>query len=245
MFTETLASIFAWYNLPFTLMLLLCGVLTALQLVGLGGDGDADADFDADFDLDADVDLDANFDAGMDVDANADLDADADVDADLDGGDAPDLLSVLAFLGVGKAPLLVVLIILLGSIGILGWTMNSVMTAVFPTYPAWAFLITLPVALVGGGLVSSRLSRLIGRALPSISSTATAATGLIGRRGAVISPRVDGAYGLVRVRDQGGTLINVFAITAENDPIGRQTEVVLVDYDAQNKRYTVVPIRQS
>ena len=242
MLTETLASIFAWYNLPFTLMLLFCGVLTALQLVGLGGDGDADADVDADFDLDADVDLDADFDADMDVDADADIDADA--DADIDGGDAPDLLSVLAFLGVGKAPLLVVLIILLGSIGILGWTVNSVVTAVFPAYPAWAFLITLPVALVGGGLVSSRLSRLIGRALPSISSTATAAAGLIGRRGAVISPHVDGAYGLVRVRDQGGTLINVFAVTAENDPIGRQTEVVLVEYDAQNKRYTVVPIRQ-
>ncbi len=238
MLTETLASIFVWYNLPFTLMLLFCGVLTALQLIGLGGDGDADADLDADFD--ADVDLDADLDADVDLDADADLDGDIDADADADG--LPDLLSVLAFVGVGKAPLLVVLIILLGSIGILGWTVNSVITAVFPTYPAWAFIVALLIALVGGSLISSRLARLIGRALPSINSTATAATGLVGRRGTVISPRVDGVYGLVRVRDQGGTQINVFAITAEAEPIGSQTEVALVEYDPLKKRYTVVPI---
>jgi hypothetical protein len=47
MLTEALASIFSWYNLPFTLMLRFCGVLTALQLIGLGGDGVADADFAA------------------------------------------------------------------------------------------------------------------------------------------------------------------------------------------------------
>ena len=236
MLTETLASIFVWYNLPFTLMLLFCGVLTALQLIGLGGDGDADADLDADFD--ADVDLDADLDADVDLDADADLDGD--VDADADG--LPDLLSVLAFVGVGKAPLLVVLIILLGSIGILGWTVNSVITAVLGSYPAWAFIVTLLVALIGGSLISSRLARLIGRALPSINSTATAAPGLVGRRGTVIRPRVDGVYGLVRVRDQGGTQINVFAITAEAEPIGSQTEVALVEYDPLKKRYTVVPI---
>ena len=232
MLTEVLSSIFVWYNLPFTLMLLFCGVLMALQLIGLGGDGDADADLDADFD--ADVDLDA------DLDADIDLDADADVDADADG--LSEMLSVLAFVGVGKAPLLVVLLILLGSIGILGWTVNSLVLAVFRSYPAWAFIVSLLVALIGGSLASSRLARLIGRALPSISSTATAATGLVGRRGTVISSRVDGAYGLVRVRDQGGTLINVFAITAEDEPIGSQTEVALVEYDMHKKRYMVVPI---
>ncbi|MBK8988361.1 MAG: DUF1449 family protein [Chloroflexi bacterium] len=234
MLTETLAAIFAWYNLPFTIMLLFCGVLTALQLIGLGGDGDADADLDADFD--ADVDLDA------DLDADIDLDADADVDVDADAGGLSEMLSILAFVGVGKAPLLVVLLILLGSIGILGWTVNSLILAVFSSYPAWAFIVSLLVALIGGSLVSSRLARLIGRALPSISSTATAATGLVGRRGTVISSRVDGAYGLVRVRDQGGTLINVFAITAEDEPIGSQAEVALVEYDTQKKRYMVVPI---
>jgi membrane protein implicated in regulation of membrane protease activity len=226
MLAETLPTLFTWYNLPFTLMLMVCGLLAVLQLIGLGDDGDADVD--ADVDLDADLD----FDADLDADADADIDADGDLD----------FLSVLAFVGVGKAPLMVVLVILLGSMAIIGWTLNSLLEALVGSYPAWGLLLVLPVSFVFGGLISSRVARLIGRALPSINTTATAAAGLVGRRGAVISPRIDGQYGLVRVRDQGGTLINVFAITAEDEPIAAQSEVVLVDYDAAKKRYTAVPI---
>lgn len=230
MLTEAITSIVAWYNLPFTIMFMLCGMLAVLQLIGLGGDGDADADIDADLDMDAD----------LDVDADADLDADADADLDADGDF--DLLSVLAFVGVGKAPLMVVLVILLGSMGIMGWTLNTLVQTLFGSYPAWSFGLILPLSFVIGGLISSRVARLIGRALPSINTTATTAVGLIGRRGTVISPHVDGHYGLVRVRDQGGTLINVFAITPDDEPIARQSEVALVEYDVEKKRYTVVPI---
>ena len=214
MLTETWAPIFAWYNLPFTIMLMLCGLFAMLQLIGLGDDSDSDLDADFDADLDADLDFDA------DADFDADLDADADLDVDADG--LPDLLSVLAFLGVGKAPLMVVLVVLLGSMAIIGWTLNTVLEAVLGSYPAWGLLLVLPIAFMVGGFISSRVSRYIGRALPSINSTATSASGLIGRRGAVISPRIDGKYGLVRVRDQGGTLINVFAISTEEEPITEQ-----------------------
>jgi membrane protein implicated in regulation of membrane protease activity len=234
MLTETWAPIFAWYNLPFTIMLMLCGLFAVLQLIGLGDDSDSELDADFDADLDADLDFDA------DADFDADIDADADLDVDADG--LPDLLSVLAFLGVGKAPLMVVLVVLLGSMAVIGWTLNTVLEAVLGSYPAWGLLLVLPIAFIVGGLISSRVSRYIGRALPSINSTATGASGLIGRRGAVISPRIDGKYGLVRVRDQGGTLINVFAITTEEEPITGNTEVVLVDYDIEKKRYTAVPI---
>lgn len=224
MLTETWAPLFAWYNLPFTIMLMLCALFAILQLIGLGDDSDSD--------------LDADFDADLDADADLDTDADLDVDAD----ELPDLLSVLAFLGVGKAPLMVVLVVLLGSMAVIGWTLNTVLEAVLGSYPAWGLLLVLPITFIVGGLISSRVSRYIGRALPSVNSTATGAAGLIGRRGAVISPRIDGKYGLVRVRDQGGTLINVFAITTEEEPITGKTEVVLVDYDIEKKRYTAVPI---
>lgn len=236
MLTEAWSSLFAWYNLPFTIMLALCCLFALLQLVGLGDD--SDSDLDADFDADLDADLDLDFDAHADFDA--DLDADADVDLDADG--LPDLLSVLAFLGVGKAPLMVVLVILLGSMAVIGWTLNSVLEAVLGSYPTWGLLLVLPVSFILAGFISSRVSRYIGQALPSINSTATGAAGLIGQRGAVISPRIDGKYGLVRVRDQGGTLINVFAITTEEEPITGQSEVVLVDYDSEKKRYTAVSI---
>lgn len=235
MLTETFSMLFSWYNLPFTLMLLMCGVFALLQLIGLGGDGDSDLDADFDADLDADIDL--------DFDADADVDADIDADLDADGGF--DSLSVLAFLGIGKAPLMVVLVVLLGSMGIIGWTLNTLLEAILGSYPAWGLVVVFPIAFILGGLISSRVARLIGRLLPSINTTATSAAGLVGRRGAVISPRVDSRYGLVRVRDQGGTLISVFAITADDEPIDGKSEVVLVDYDAAKKRYTAVSIDKS
>ena len=237
MLAEALPTMFTWYNLPFTIMLVLCGLLAVFQLVGLGGDGDSDLDADFDADLDADIDL--------DFDADADLDADIDADADLDVDGGLDFLSVLAFVGVGKAPLMVVLVVLLGSMAIIGWTLNSLLEAALGSYPTWGLIIVLPLAFLIGGFISSRVARVIGRALPSISSTATSAAGLVGRRGAVISPRLDSRYGLVRVRDQGGTLINVFAITADDEPIDGKSEVVLVEYDAAKKRYTAVPINKN
>ncbi|MCI0394092.1 MAG: YqiJ family protein [Chloroflexi bacterium] len=240
----------AWYNLPFTFLLGTCVFLTALQLVGLGGeqDGDLDADFDADVDadLDLDADLDADVDADLDLDADADVDVDADAEADLDAdhGDfdadgVPSALAALAYLGVGKAPLMVVLVILFGSIGLAGWFLNSIVEGVLGAYPAVAFAAVLPVALVSGSLVSSRTARLIGRALPPISTTATPARALVGQIGVVTSPAVDEKYGMVRLRDSGGTMISVFAVVEGEEPIGRASDVVLVDYDPQQKRYTV------
>ena len=40
MFDSAWAFISAWYNLPFTFLLGLCVILAALQLIGLGGEGD-------------------------------------------------------------------------------------------------------------------------------------------------------------------------------------------------------------
>lgn len=260
MLNETWLFISAWYNLPFTLMLGLCLLFTGLQLVGLGsegGDTDADADLDAGFDadVDADLDLDADLDADFDADLDADLDADVDADADFDHNLDHDLdhnvdldldhdpglspLTFLAYLGVGKAPLMVILVILCGTIGILGWLLNSLIEEAFGSYPGIAFAAVLPIAFFAGSFVSSRTARFIGRALPPISTTASRAQSLVGRAGVVISPAVDGKYGMVRLRDAGGTMINVFAITDDEEPIDRSSEVVLVDYDPQQKRYTV------
>lgn len=251
MLTETLTFITAWYNLPFSILLFICFILTALQLFGLGGEQDSDADMDADADLDADMDADAD----LDADANADLDGDADFDHDLDHdvdhdldhdgdfhvdkGDALSALSLFAFIGVGKAPLFVVLIIFFGAMGILGWIGNSLVESLFTSYPGLALAPVGFISLLGSGLISSRVTRFIGRMLPPVSTTATHADALVGRRGTVLSPNVDGKYGLVRLRDQGGTSINIFAIVDNEDPIDRDSEVVLVDYDPVNKRYTV------
>lgn len=226
MLANAWSFVIAWYNLPFTILLVICALLAVLQLIGLGGEDEAQ-EVDQEVELDQDADL----------DQDTDVDHDADTDHDTDG--APTTLSVLAFIGLGKAPLLVVLLIFFGAIGILGWVLNSLVQGVFGSYPNAAFIAVIPLSVIAGGLISSRTARLIGRALPPVSTTAMRAQALVGRRGVVVSPFIDEKYGLVRLRDVGGTLLSVFAIIQSGEPIKRGSEVVLVAYDPTLKRYTV------
>src|SRR5512133_3083837 len=122
----------AWYNLPFTLMLVLGVVFAGLQLVGLSQDGDTDADVDADadVDVDGDIDVDADLDADMDLAIHHDIDHDIDHDLDHDvdhdmSHDSISGFSWLAFIGIGKAPLMVVVLIILMTTGLLGWFLNG------------------------------------------------------------------------------------------------------------------------
>lgn len=68
---------------PATLLMVL---QTLLLLLGLHGDGDADADGGLDGDLDMDADLDGTLDADADLDADGDLDDAGSGPGDSDGG---------------------------------------------------------------------------------------------------------------------------------------------------------------
>ena len=236
----------AWYNLPFTLALVAFLGLSALQFIGLDQDHDVEADADADVDLDVDHDLDLDHD--LELDHDMDLDHDADLDHDLDHDVAHDLASAptwigaLAFLGVGHAPVTMILLVLVGCFGLLGWIMNALIVDVLPIYPGWALALVLVVDLLLALWFTSRVARFIGRALPAFASTATSTAHLVARRGRVTSAQVDNSYGQVKVRDPGGTLITVFAVVDPGKPpLPRDTEVFLVDYDAIKKVFTVVP----
>jgi membrane protein implicated in regulation of membrane protease activity len=256
MFESFWTFLLAWYNLPFTLMLVLGVVLAGLQLLGLSHDGEADADAEVDADVDVGGDIDADVDADMDADLDADVhmdvdhDLDTDVDHDIDhdlGHDADHDLSRdtlsgfswLAFIGIGKAPLMVVILIVLMTTGLLGWILNGIAVGILGFFPGLLLLGTFLVSLVTGSLVTSRVARFIGRALPPVSTTATRAQGLVGRPGTVISPFVDARYGMVHLRDDGGTLISVFATTEDEQPIPRGEMVILLSYDAAQRLYLV------
>ena len=218
----------AWYNLPYTVFLGLGLLIAMLQLFGLSHDGDADMDADADVDMDVDADL----------DADADMDADHDLDHDASPGAASGF-SWLAFIGFGKTPVMVVLLILFFSVGLLGWFLNGVILGIFGFFPGLLILASGLASLATGGYVTSRVTRFIGRALPPVSSTATRAQAMVGMNGKVISPLVDGGYGMIHLRDEGGTLISLFAVTEDNTPIPRGESVILLSYDAIKRRYLV------
>jgi membrane protein implicated in regulation of membrane protease activity len=217
---------------------------------GLDVDHGVDVDHDVAIDHDMDLQHDLDVDHSVDVDHGADLhhdvvlDHDADLEHGIDhGADAghagtPGTLALLAYLGVGKVPLTVLLILLTGAIGLLGWIFNSLVQTVFGGYPGIFFAAVLPVSLVASGVLTARVARVIGNALPPISTTATRSEALVGIQGTVISPFVDARYGMVHVRDRGGTLISVFA-TCEGEPIRRGEKVVLVRYDLTARTYAV------
>jgi membrane protein implicated in regulation of membrane protease activity len=248
MFESFLTFLIAWYNLPFTLMLGLGVLLAALQLLGLSHDADTDADSDADVDgdiaadADADMDIAIHHDLDHEIDQDIDHDlaheADNDVDHDM-SRDALSGFSWLAFIGIGKAPLMVVILIVLMTTGLLGWFLNGLAVGLLGFFPALLLLATFLVSLVIGSLVTSRVTRFIGRVLPPVSTTASRAEALVGRPGTVISPFVDGRYGMVHLRDDGGTLISLFAITEDERPVARGESVILLSYDATQRRYLV------
>jgi len=235
MFQNAFGFLIAWYNLPYTILMVLGLIIAALQLFGLSHDGDADLDADADLDVDVDADL--------DVDADTDIDADADLDHDLEihsGHDAaPSGLSWLASIGFGKAPVMVVLLILFFSVGMLGWFLNGLALGIFGFFPALLILLSGLLSVVTGILITSRVTLLIGRALPPMSSTATKAQAMVGMHGVVTSPFVDAKYGMIHLRDMGGTLVSLFAITEDEQPISRGESVILLAYDTLQKRYIV------
>jgi hypothetical protein len=47
---------------------------------------------------------------------------------------------------------------------------------------------------------------------------------------------------MVHLRDEGGTLINIFAVITDGEPIRRGSEVALVAYDPVKKVYTVANV---
>jgi len=211
----------AWYNLPFTLALLAFLGLSFLQLIG--------------FDQDPEADVDLDYDADVDVDMEADIETDVD-----------DLLGwaeLLQFLGVGRIPVTMVLLLFLGGLGISGWVLNGLVLNIFSSYPNRAIIPISVASIFIGVWVTSRTARFVGRVVPTFSTTATPVKRLVSRKGWISSPQIDESYGQVKVRDAGGTLITVFAIVDPGHPsLAYGTEVFLVEYDSARKLFIVEPV---
>lgn len=159
-------------------------------------------------------------------------DHDSDADIDSDGHDFFD--GALDTLGVGKVPLMFILVSFLSLFGLIGLLLNAVAFQFDSVYPSWFFavvlVLSLPLAFVG----TSRTSRLFAKLAPE-NSLIVGFEQLVGRVGRVSSPTISVTYGRVEVRDLHGTVHTVFAQLATGEPLPTNTEVALVEYD-QAKR---------
>jgi len=254
--------IFGWWNLvflaPFLLALIYLGVYAASGLTF--GDADADHDFgadadhdigaDADHDLgaDADADHDLGADADHDVAADADGDADADADADHDAGDGghgvhananghSSLFTALTWLGVGRVPLSIILMVLLLSWGAIGFSVNVLSNDLFKGEPWRLVLLSLPAAFAGSLLVTGGISKAIVKLIPLNETSARRRHELLGSVGEAVYA-IEETSGVIAVRDDHGDLFQVAGrVEPGKPPIPKGTRVKLVAYDAPRKLF--------
>ena len=126
-------------NWPYWILLGM-GVLLFLIVIAVGGGDD-------------DLDLDSGGQGWLDLDADGEIDSDGDFGA----------LQILGWLGLGKAPLMLLLASDLSLWGISGWMLNVALGEVWPRSPRWfdslILLISLAIALFLGNLIARPLGK--------------------------------------------------------------------------------------
>ncbi len=179
------------------------GVLLFLLVIVSGG-GDDDLDVDADVDVDAGVSADSEL---------LEFDTDTDVDADADSDFSP--LQILGWLGIGKAPLILLLAIDFSAWGVTGWMLNVGIGNITGSIPAGFFglggavlISSLCFSLFLGSLIARPLGKIFASFGEDVSSDR-----LIGCVGTVTSKQVpylvEGKIGQADVLDPARNLVTI------------------------------------
>lgn len=225
----TWAMLLSWWNLIYLVPLGLALVyLVVYAVTGVSfGDADAQAELAAHVVADVHADVDADADAAGDAHHEAASETPA-------GSAAAGLMSLV---GVGKAPLSVLLMVLLVLWGVIGEIANHALIGVLG-YGWLVALISAPVALVGSASLTGLIARLLARFAPSVETYAVKRQDLVDQVGEALYD-IDEKFGLVAVRDARGNLYQLPARTGTGPRIGKGTKVLLFDYDAPGKVYLV------
>ena len=233
--------LFELENLPYWIFL-----GTGFLLFGfviLSGGGDDDSDLGGDFDTDVDLDVDAEL--GVDLDAaDSPIDIEPDVDVDVNGSWSP--IQLLGWLGIGKAPLVLLLALDLCIWGLLGWMFNVGLGTIIGRIPSGIFGgIVLVVSMLIALLLGGQIARPIGKVFASFGEDASGDR-LIGCMGTVSSARLhnvsEGKIAQVDVLDSVKNLVTVNAalpIWAHHIPKHGES-VLVIERSDQTYLYFVV-----
>lgn len=249
-------SLFTWWNaiysLPLAFVLLFVTITSVVGLLGgvFGGithiGHGAGAHTDASTHVEAHHDIHHEVDAGVGLhtDADAHLDADADLHADVAAhqhdhglqhhpGGHEGIGAALVFLGVGQAPLVMVLQVLLLLWGLIGIGLHRAMHVGGPIALLWSLPLTFLLSVLGTRLFAS----LFGRFFKPIETSVVRDDELVGRLGKVVYP-VTADQGTVHVRDQYGTLHRLRARSSHGRLESGQ-EIIVLGYDPARRLYQV------
>ncbi|MEW5724060.1 MAG: hypothetical protein AB1896_13200 [Thermodesulfobacteriota bacterium] len=231
-----------WHNAPFTLSIIVWMLYVFLYMFSPGADQEVDteADLDQDFDHDLDSDLDHDLDHDLDAaaghglpahghgpDLDHGLDHDFDRSAEVPGpGLWPHLVS---FLGLGRCPVSIILMILGISWGFFGLVFNTVFETRIKLLPPWIFFWVSAVLAAVIAVYLTRFSAVrIARWMPRTTTTAVKVSSLVGGFGTASVP-IDREGGRARVKDKYGDFHNIYCRVAEGEPgIGMNEEVYVL-----------------
>lgn len=214
---DFLREINLWYNLIFTVPILLVIFYLILQAFGLA------------WDLGGDVDTDAG---------DVDIDVDADVDADMSG--FLTFERALGFINVGRVPLTIIIATFLMFWGFTGYTVNGIIKNALGSFPSVFIMASCASALVVGIIATKFLSGIIARVFPQIETYSSSNESLLGQVARVVSGQVTSKFGRAKVKDQYGNELTVFCRIPEGkEVLKRGDEVVLIDYDSSDNKFEV------
>lgn len=167
-----------------------------------------------------------------------DPDVDAEGSADLDDGDAGGI-DPLGWLGLGRVPLSIWAMLACFGFGgsgmLLVWALSDLAS---PSMLPWASVAgALALTLLGLG----PSARALGRLVPSVESSASEPSDLIGLEGRVIAAR-DASFVVVRVDDPGGAELRIVG-TSMDGAVTPAEAVVVVDYDESARTYLIAKLR--
>ena len=251
----------AWWNLVFIVPFLLAVLYLAVYAVSgvtfgegemeLAGDlhAEIDADADADLDHDLDGDVDHDLEAGAEHELNGEAHAGVETNGEAETGGAhmvgggrelPFHLGVMSWLGLGRVPLSILLMVLLITWGVIGFIANVILSPLMP-WPWLAVLGSLPAAGLGSAFITRGVVRVVGRFLPTMETYARRTGELVGTAGEATYD-IDHQFGMAHVRDSRGDLFQVACrVYPDDKPIQKGTKVLLVDYDDDQKWFFVTP----
>ena len=215
---EFVKDLSLWYNLIFTVPILLVIFYLILQIFGLALDFGGDVDTDA---------------------GDVDVDVDTDVDADIDA--IPAFERALGFINVGKVPVTIIIVTFLLFWGITGFMVNRMIQGDSGSFPSVFILVSCGAAFVVGIIATKFLSGAIARLFPEIETYSSNNQALLGLSARVVSGQVTPKFGRAKVKDQYGNVLTVFCKIPEGKEVPKLgDEVLLIDYDPSDKKFEVI-----
>jgi membrane protein implicated in regulation of membrane protease activity len=223
-------DVFAWYNAIFLISISVGLLMIIGSALGAFGHGDVGHD------LGHDVSHDAGHDTGHDQDARGRANA-----LDLNADAAHGIFSwTLSFLGVGRVPFSIILMMLALIFGGTGMSVNYLIMPIIAKSSVFAIL-SLGIALVATFFLTGALARLVNRLMPSTESYNVSKDSLVGRTGeVVIEASSDNGFADVHDRYHGIQRIECRSLN-EVLPIG--TEIVVIELREEDKIFIVEPFR--